>query len=116
MSLAIIEEIEAFAASLRAKYAPEVKVVENDVHGIITDAVSYIKVNGLADLEQIAISLVAAMVPGTSWPLVLAAIKAQAIAAGVKLLDGAEAVVAAKAQSDLIAMGTIAPPVAAPAV
>lgn len=109
----IIAEGEAFLAKLRAEFSPEVKTVENDVHAVVTDAVSYIKVNGLQDLEQIALTLVTAMVPGTSWAALLASIKAQAITDGVALLDGSEDIVASKVKADLTAIGTV--PALAPA-
>ncbi len=117
MSLAIITEIEALLGKLKASFSPavqaEVKAVENEAHAIVTDAVTYIKANGLADLEAIALTVVSAMVPGTSWGAVLTAVKTQAVTDGVKLLDGAEAVVAAKVQADLIAVGKLAAPAAA---
>lgn len=105
MTTQIIQEIEDFVKGLREKWTPEAKEVENEVKDVVTDAVSYIKVNGLQDLEQIALTLVSAMVPGASWVGVLAGIKAQAVTDGVKLLDGAEGIVAAKVQSDLLAIG-----------
>lgn len=113
MSAEIITWLKNEAAKLEAEFAPEIKTVENDAHEIVTDAVSYIKANGLQDLEQIALTIVAAMVPGASWTGVLANVKAQAVTDGVKLLEGAEAIVAAKVQADLIAIGSIAAPVAA---
>jgi hypothetical protein len=111
--MSILAEAEAFLVNLRAHFAPEIKTVENEAHEIVNDAVSYIKVNGLQDLEQIALTLVAAMVPGTSWGAVLTAVRTQAVTDGVKLLQGAEAIVAAKAQADLIAAGKLVAPTAA---
>lgn len=98
-------QIIAWLEAELAKFRPEIKTVENDSHAIITDAVSYIKVNGLQDLEQIALTIVAAMVPGASWAATLASIKTQAVTDGAKLLEGAEAIVAAKVQADLLAAG-----------
>lgn len=102
-------EIIAWLESELEKFRPAIKKVENDGHEIVTDAVSYIKINGLHDLEQIALAFISGMTAGTPWAEVLAGIKTQAVADGVKLLEGSEAVVAAKAQGDLIALGTIAP-------
>ena len=101
----ILADAKALIVRLESEFQPEIKTAENDAHAVVTDAVSYIKVNGLQDLEQIALTLVAAMVPGASWTGVLAAIVAQAKTDGVKLLDGAEAIVAAKVQGDLLAIG-----------
>lgn len=105
--MSILDEAEAFLAKLRAEFSPEIKTVENEAHAIITDAVSYIKVNGLHDLEQIALTLVANMIPGTSWAALLTNIKTQAIADGVKLLEGAEDIVASKVKGDLTATGAV---------
>lgn len=114
MSYEIITEIEDFLSGLKAKLSPavqeEVKVVENEGHAIITDAVTYIKANGLQDLEKLAITFVTALAPGASWGAMLLALKAQAITDGITLVQGAEAVVAAKVQGDLIAVGTLPAP------
>lgn len=108
----LIEEGEAWIAKLKshlsASTRADIKDVQNAGHEIVADAVSYIKVNGLHDLEQLALTLVAAMVPGASWVATLATIKSQAIADGIAIIDGAEAVVAAKVQADLLAAGKAA--------
>ncbi len=115
--LHVFEEMERLIAKgkamLSSEAQAEVKAVENEAHTIITDAVSYIKANGLHDLETLAITFVSALVPGASWSAMLGALKTQAVADGVTLVEGAEAVVAAKVQADLLVQGKIAAPVAA---
>lgn len=113
----ILDDAKALVAKIEAEFSPavqaDVKAAENEVHTIVNDAKSYVEVNGLQDLEQLAITAVTAMVPGASWAVMLGALKTQAVAAGVKLVDGAEAVVAAKVQGDLLAVGKIAAPASA---
>ena len=46
----------------------------------------------------------------------LATITTQGAAAGIQIVNGAEAIVASMAQSDLIAAGKLLPPVTAPVV
>lgn len=117
MSLEIIAEIEASLTKLKSYFSPtiksEIKVVENEVHAIVTDAVSYIKTNGLHDLEQLAITFVSALLPGGSWVTMLSALKAQALADGIAIVEGAEAIVSAKVQADLLVQGKTPVPVAA---
>lgn len=105
MSFELITEIEGLLAQVKAKFKPEIKAAENAGHAIVTDAASYIQANGLHDLEQIALTLVSAMVPGASWTGVLASIEAQAIADGKAIIQGSVAIVGAKAQADLLAVG-----------
>lgn len=113
--MSILDDAKALVAKLEAEFAPEIKVAENDAHTIVTDAASFIKTNGLQDLYQIALTLVAAAVPGASWSGVLASIDAQAVTDGKTLIQGATAVVAAQAQADLVAVGKAIAPVSAPA-
>ena len=89
----------------KIKGSTAVATVEADAESIGGAGWAYIKNNGLADLYQIALTLVGAMVPGASWTGVLAAIVVQAKSDGVALLQGAEAVVAGQAQADLLAAG-----------
>jgi hypothetical protein len=108
MTAALIADAEALLAKLKAEFSPEIKVAENDAHAIVSDAASYIKTNGLQDLYQIALTLVGGMAPGASWATVLTSIVTQATADGKTLLAGAEGVVAAQAQADLLAAGKAA--------
>ncbi len=116
---AILTDVETFLKGLKEKFSPavqaEVKAVENEGHAIVTDAVTYIKANGLADLEALAITFVSALIPGGSWVTMLGALKAQAVTDGITLIEGAEAVVAAKVQADLLVQGKTPAPVNVPA-
>lgn len=98
----------------KIKTSPVTAVVEADVEQAATATVNYIKTNGLQDAYQIAMTVVAAALPGGTWTGVLASIEAQALAAGKALLSGSSAVLAAQAQADLIAAGKLIAPVATP--
>jgi len=115
MSLEIITDIENLLAKAKALLSPaavaEVKTIENEGHTIVADAVSYIKANGLHDLEQLAITFVGALASGASWTGMLTALKAQAVTDGITLVEGAEAIVAAKVQADLLVQGKTPIPV-----
>lgn len=114
MSIALIEEIETFLAGLKAKLSPEqkaaVKDIQNEGHAVVTDAATYIKANALQDLEQIAVGVLTSIASGTPWGAVLTAVEQQAVSAGKSILAGSVAVVTAKAQADLMAVGTIPTP------
>lgn len=117
MTLAIIEAAEAkFAeafAELKKAFAPAEKVIVVDVNAIGAATLDFIKTNGLVDLYKIAMAALIAVATGTPWATMLATVMAQGEAAGIQLVKGAEAIVLAQAQADLIAAGQIAPPVAA---
>lgn len=115
--MSFIDEVVADAKALVAKLEgnPVVQTVETDIEAAGSATINYIKTNGLQDLYQIALTLVAAALPGASWAGVLASIEAQAVTDGKQLVSGASAVVASMAQSDLIAAGKLLPPVSAPA-
>lgn len=99
-------ELAKFEAS------PVVITVETDVEQAGTSALAYIKTNGLQDLYAFATTLLAGIATGTPWGVLLTSLTAQAITAGITLAKGAEGVVLAQAQADLIAAGKIAAPVA----
>lgn len=111
MTNAIFEKIDAFIASLKAEFTPEIKTVENDAKAIGASALAYIENNGLNDLYTIATSVLSSVASGTAWGTVLSAVVTQGEAAGITIVKGAESVVVAQAQADLIAIGTI-PPIA----
>lgn len=113
MSNPIIIEIETLLGKLKAAVTPAVETAEADVVSAGKATLDYIKTNGLQDLYQLALTAVAAAVPGASWTAVLASIEAQAVADGKQLASGATAVVAAQAQADLIAAGKLLAPAAA---
>lgn len=114
MSLDIIAEIEASFAKLKAALTPAAEVVKTDVEAVASASWSYIKENSLQDAYQIALVAVQAAVAGTPWVSVLATIEAQVIAAGKTIEKGAVAIIGAQAQADLIAVGTLLPPVSSP--
>lgn len=109
----IIDEIKAGIAKLEAELAPAAETAEADAKAIGSAAFNYIKTNGLQDLYQIAMTIVGAAVSGTPWGTTLASITAQAVTDGKQIEQGAVAVVAAQAQADLIAAGSLLPPAAA---
>lgn len=111
MTNKLIADIKAIIAEFEADATP----VENDVKAIGSSALSYIETNGLQDLYQIALSAVAGAVAGAPWAATLATIESQAVTAGKSIEKGAVAVVAAQAQADLIAAGTVAAPTSTPA-
>lgn len=110
MTLAIIADIEAKLEELKVSFSPEIKTAENDLKAIGASAVSYIESNGLKDLYTIAMSVLTGAATGTPYTTVLASVVTQGEAAGISIAKGAEAVVVAQAQADLIAAGTLASP------
>lgn len=113
MTNSVLTWIETEWAKIKSSTA--VQTAEADVENIGGAGWAWIKTNGLTDLYQLALTLVAAAVPGASWTALLASLTAQATADGKQLIAGAEAVVAAQAQADLISAGKLLPPVAAAA-
>lgn len=109
--------IRDWLASELAKFegSDVTKIVEADIKAAGTATLNYIKTNGLQDLYQIALTVVAAAIPGASWATTLASIETQAVTDGKQLIAGASAVVASQAQADLIAVGKLLAPVAPPA-
>lgn len=110
MSNAVITWIENEWAKLKSSTAVVTAVA--DAENIGGAGWAYVKTNGLTDIYQIALSVLAAAVPGASWTGILASVEAQAITAGKQLEAGAAAVVTAQAQADLISAGKLLPPVA----
>ena len=115
MSNEIITWLKAELVKFEGEAAPAVAVVEADVEAAGSATFNYIKTNGLSDLYQAALAIVAGFATGTPWGVVLAAVEAQAVTDGKQLLDGASAIIAGQAQSDLIAVGKLIAPTAAPA-
>ena len=110
MSSALVTELKALLAKFEGEVEPVAEEVKADAEAIGASALSYIKTNGLQDLYGIAKSVLAGIAIGTPWATVLAAVVTQGEAAGIAIAKGAEAVVVAQAQADLIAAGTIASP------
>jgi hypothetical protein len=111
----IVDDAKALAEKVESALTPAAKVVETDAEAIGSATLNFIKANGLQDLYQIALTVVAAMVPGASWTAALASIESQAVADGKQIVQGATAIVAGMAQTDLIAAGKLLPPTAAAA-
>lgn len=108
-------EVIAWLESELAKFRPEIKIAENDAKAIGSSAVNYIKANGLSDLYQIATTVLTSIAAATPWTTVLSTVVSQGEAAGIAIAKGAEVVVVGQAQADLIAAGTLLPPVPTPA-
>ena len=108
--MSFTSELDKWYNDFKTAITPALSVAETDAKAIGDSALTYIKTNGLQDLYQIALTVVGAAVPGASWASTLASIETQAVAAGKLLVSGATAVVAAQAQADLIAAGTLLPP------
>ena len=109
----IEEKIAAIFAEVKA--TPIVAAVETDIKTAGLATLNYVEKNGLQAAYQIALSVVAAATAGTPWGVIISAIETQALAAGKTLASGAGSILAAQAQADLVALGTIAAPASTPA-
>jgi hypothetical protein len=105
-------EVVTWLKSELAKFegSTAVKTVETDVEAAGTSAVSYIKTNLLTELYTLGKSLLLGAATGTSWATLAATLLAQGEAAGLTIAKGAETIVLAQAQADLIAAGSLAAP------
>lgn len=110
MTLAIITEIEGLLTNLKASFTPEIKTVENDAKAIGASALAYIENNGLTALYSIATAALTGAAIDTSFATILSTVVTQGEAAGITIAKGAEAVVVAQAQADLVAAGTLVSP------
>ena len=108
MTNAIITWMETELAKLKASSA--VQTVESDVESIGSSALAYIKTNGLTDLYQIAIAALTGAATGTPWTTIGATVVSQGETAGITIAKGAETIVLAQAQADLIAAGKLVAP------
>lgn len=95
---------------LEAAFGPEVKAVEADVEAIGAATLSFIKSQGLQDLYQIALAALTGAATGTPWATVAATVVSQGEAAGMTIAKGAETIVLAQAQADLISAGKLIAP------
>ncbi len=128
MTAAFISEIKADIAALYNKFQdnPVVHEAETEAKAIGASAANFIKTQGLTDLYQIALAALTGAATGTPWATIGATVVSQGEQAGIAIAKGAESIVIAQAQADLIADGKlIAPtsgavvtptPVTAPAV
>lgn len=94
----------------KAKSSDVTKTIETDVEAIGTAAFNFIKTNGLQDLYQIALSVLAGAATGTPWATIGATVVSQGEAASIAIAKGAESIVLAQAQADLIAQGKLIAP------
>lgn len=108
MTNAVIAYLKAELAKFESN--PTVETVENDVKAIGVSALNYIKSNGLTDLYNIALSALTGAATGTSFATVAATVVKQGEEAGITIAKGAESVVLAQAQADLVAQGAIVAP------
>lgn len=112
MSNAFIEDVKADVAALYNKFQANtvVHTVETDAKAIGASALSYIEKNGLTNLYQIALAALTGAATGTPWATIGATVVSQGEAAGISIAKGAESIVLAQAQADLVAAGTIVAP------
>lgn len=108
MSFDLIAEIKALVAKFEGN--PVVKEVVTDIEDIGASSLNFIKTQGLADLYQIALAALAGAATGTPWAQIGATVIVQGEQAGIQIVKGAEAIVLAQAQADLIAQGKLASP------
>ena len=94
----------------RLKGTATVQTVEADVTGIASATLNYIKSNGRTDLYQIALAALTGAATGTPWATIGATVVSQGEAAGITIAKGAESIVIAQAQADLIAQGKLVAP------
>jgi len=90
--------------------APIVHETEVEVRAIGASALGYIEHNGLTALYSIALAALSGAATGTSWATIGATIVSQGEAAGITIAKGAEAIVLAQAQADLVAAGKLISP------
>ncbi len=103
-------EIVAWLKAELTKFRPEIKIVENEGHAIVSASISYIEKNGLQAVYGLATALLTGAATGTPWATLMASLLAQAETAGITIAKGAESIVLGQAQADLIAAGTLIAP------
>lgn len=106
----LIAEVKAVIARWEANpvVGDAVNTVVTDIEAAGSATASYVKTKGYEAAYQIALTLVGGMVPGANWLATLASIVEQVKAAGLAIEQGAEAILAAQAQADLLAVGKAA--------
>ena len=108
MSNAITTWLKAELAKIEGNSV--VQAVETDAEAIGASALAYIKSNALASLYQIALSVLTGAATGTPWATIGATVVSQGEAAGITIAKGAESIVLAQAEADLIAQGKLIAP------
>lgn len=111
----IADDAKALVAKAEAALKPAEQEFVQDVEAAGSATASYIKANALQDGYKIALSVVGGAATGQPWATTLATILSEAKTAGVAILQGAEAILGAQAQADLIAAGKLLPPAPATA-
>lgn len=104
----LVTDAEALVAKLKTNTV--VATVETDLKAIGASAGNYIKNNGLTALYAIAMSVLTGAATGTPWATIGATVVTQGEAAGISIAKGAESIVLAQAQADLVAAGAIVAP------
>ena len=104
----IEEDVDALVAKIKG--STTATVIVQDVEDIGSATLNYIKNNGLTALYQIAMSALTGAATGTSFTAIGASVLAQGEAAGITIAKGAEGIVLAQAQADLVAAGTLISP------
>ena len=108
MTNAVISWLETQLDKLKSN--PVVETVETDAEAIGVSALNFIKTQGLQDLYNIAMSVLTGVATGTPWATVAATVVTQGETAGITIAKGAESIVLAQAQADLIAAGKLVAP------
>lgn len=108
----LFEELKADVSKLYNKFQDNtvVHTVEVDAKAIGASALDYIEKQGLTALYNIATAALQGAVTGTTWAMIGATVVAQGEAAGIAIAKGAESIVLAQAQADLIAAGKLISP------
>lgn len=94
----------------KLKSSTVVQTAETDAEAIGSATLAYIKQNALTDLYQIAIAALTGAATGTPWATIGATVVSQGETAGITIAKGAESIVIALAQADLIAQGKLVAP------
>lgn len=84
--------------------------VEEEGEALIQSGWNYIKTNGLMAAYTICVSVVKGAATGTPWATLCATAVEQIEQAGITIFKGAETIMMAQAQADLIAAGKIIAP------
>lgn len=112
MTWAIITEVEQIPDEIKQWFetSPLVQKVATEAEALELSGWNYIKTNGLQAGYQLAVELLTGAATGTPWLTLGADLLAKAEAAGIAILKGAESILLAQAQSDLIAAGQLIAP------
>jgi uncharacterized membrane protein (UPF0136 family) len=104
----IEEDFDALKAKIEGSTTATVIIQKAEDIGVATW--NYIKTNGLTALYSMATALLAGAATGTPFTTLAANLAAQAETAGISIAKGAESIVLAQAQADLVAAGTLVSP------